>query len=735
MMSGEFPEGSPEFYAGFDNQETPSSVVDRESPDPSEERKNNVARWVDDVHSAKKHWAPDFKRMRYSQEFAYGVQWDNATTYDEPDRNYTANIVLRHVQQRVAALYAKNPKAVARTRPRLEMQLWDGKQESLLRAQKIVQQAMVPPPPIAPISPGMVPPPSPQITPEAENAAKILEEHKQISARKELYNKMARTLELLYQYNIDEQVHSFKSMMKFTVRRAVTTGVGYVKLGFERAMKQSPELSGQIAGIAEQLGHARRLAADIEDNELDATSPEVDELKSALETLQQTQDVIVREGLRFDYPASTSIIPDKKTKRLRGFLGADWVAQEYYLSPASIQEIYGVDIGSDFTAFTPESPSTVDEAVAEVQAVQDGTPPAFSEKAGMALVFEIWYRKTGQVMVVCDGYPDYLKAPAEPDVYTERFWPVYALTPNECDHETRLFPPSDVSLVLDMQRELNRSRQSLREHRYANRPKTAVAAAVLNDNDRAKLRDHPANAVLELQGLQPGQKIEDLLQRIKGPPIDSALYDTRPAFEDFMHTIGHQEANLGGTGGATATESSIAETSRMSAVSSNIDDLDDLLTDIARNAGQILLLEVSPQIVKEQVGAGAVWPEMSRKEAAEEIYLQVEAGSTGRPNQAQEIRNAEKLVPLLIQIPGISPEFVATVLLRRLDDRMEITDAFQELAPSIVSQNNAQQPTSGAPGKDPRAQGGQGAQNAPQAPGNDSAGGLPAPAPFDRSAG
>jgi hypothetical protein len=74
------------------------------------------------------------------------------------------------------------------------------------------------------------------------------------------------------------------------------------------------------------------------------------------------------------------------------------------------------------------------------------------------------------------------------------------------------YPQSDIDLLRDMQLELNRARQGLREHRRANRPKTAVAAGVLEEPDKDKLRNHPANALLELNALAPGQKIDDVLQ-------------------------------------------------------------------------------------------------------------------------------------------------------------------------------------------------------------------------------
>jgi hypothetical protein len=153
---------------------------------------------------------------------------------------------------------------------------------------------------------------------------------------------------------------------------------------------------------------------------------------------------------------------------------------------------------------------------------------------------------------------------------------------------------------------------------------------------------------------------------------------------------------------------------------SNIDDIDDMLTSIARAGSQILLQECSADTVKRIVGEGAVWPDMSAQQIADELWLQIEAGSTGRPNQAQEIANAERLFPLLMQIPGIKPEWIAKELIKRLDDKLDITTAFQSMLPSMngmasrlgMGPEGPGGPMS-MPGRGP-AQGPAGSSNAPQ---------------------
>jgi hypothetical protein len=383
------------------------------------------------------------------------------------------------------------------------------------------------------------------------------------------------------------------------------------------------------------------------------------------------------------------------------------VTEEYFLTREEIQQFYGVDVKTRGKAYKAKYKGANEYEIVDTQG---GSEDKNEDKFR---VWEIYNKPDGLVYLICDGYPDFLTEPAAPDVYLERFFPWFPFVVNEVYDDKHVYPPSDVRLLMDMQLELNRARQGLREQRRANRPRTYTRRGALSENDKANIQAAKANAIIELDGMQPGEKVEDVLQNGKPVNLDPSLYDTGPAFEDVLRVVGAQEANLGGTSGATATESSIAEGSRMSSVSSTIDDLDEFLTELARSAGQVLLLETQVETVREVVGPGAVWPDLRREQVAKEIYLEIEAASTGRPNRAAETQSAQQVYPLLMQIPGLSPEWLARELLRRMDDRLDLTDAFAAGMPSIQSLNRMGQMTAAQPGQDPNAQGGEGGGNAP----------------------
>lgn len=756
-------------------------TIPRDEPEIDEKRQRLVSAWEEQVKYAKARWEPAFKRMRDDQNFCYGKQWSQ----DPTDPRYVANLTLRLVAQKTAFLYAKNPKAVARRRERINATSWDETQSTLNQlmqagammvqgGQQMAASGMIPPgtmqaagPPMLgaaqsvmgsmmPLAQGaaaggasldtmmgggappgigqnggppldaMIPGMNPLMGQAVGSGIDIMTDAARVKNENVMMDKLAKTLQLLYAYEVDQQPAPFKAMLKMTVRRAITTCVGYVKLGFERVMQERPDMQKGVADASERLATLERLAADAADDITDEDDAEAEQLQLLINDMQREQNIVVREGLTFDYPLSWNIIPDTKCVELKHWTGADWVAEEFLLSPADIEEIYGVDVRGHCTEYTaPQEDAYGDPFVMGQSGNNDNRNWDDRTDENKAVVWEIYCRKDGLVYVLCDGYKDFLREPASPDVFNERFYPWYALVLNECDHERELYPPSDVRLMRDMQLEYNRCREGLKEQRIAARPFIATVSGAMDDADMQKITERRANDIVELNALQPNQDVKQLLQAYAGAGIDQNLYEVNPVYEDILRTTGIQEANLGGTSNATATQANIAEGSRMTSMGSNIDDLNDLLTELARNGGQILLREMSPERVKQVVGEGAVWPQVSAQEIAQEVLLEIEAGSMGRPNAAQEVANAQRLYPLLIQLPGIDPEFLAKDLLRRLDDRLDLTQAFKSNMPSIVAMNGMSRGAAPGAGMGPgAAQGPQGPMNAMN-PGGPAPGGPP----------
>lgn len=638
-----------------------------ESEESTLARKRLAGRWLSTIEHAKGVHKNVFKRMRRDMDIVFHGYDPELWTEDK----YVVNLAQRHVQQRTAALYAKNPRAVARPRRRLLSKVWDGKPETLAQAKQIEAMALQ------------------EGQPVPETAAALLQEYSAISLQQSQLDRVGQTLEILFHYFMQESQPSFKSQMKALVRRMLTTGVGFVKLGFMREMERRPEVSARMADVTAQIQHMERLIAEVGDGMVGADDARVEELRVMLGELAARENIITREGLLFDFPDSDSIIIDPRCKQLRGFVGATWIAHRILMTTEEVKEIYGVEVKGGFTPYQVQARSH-DSSRGTLTDV-DGKPQEDGQKS-LACVYVVYDKTSGLELVVCEGYDDFLKEPAAPELKLEGFWPVFALVCNEVEHYKEIYPPSDVHLLRSQVHTYNQSREALREHRRANRPRYVTPAGKLEDDDKAKLAAANAHDVLELQGLAAGEKVEDVLAPLKMAGIDPNLYEVGTTFDDVQLAVGSQEAQFGSTSGATATETSVAESSRMSALGAQVDELDSFMSELARCAGAILLQQMSRDMVVEIVGDGAVWPELTAQEIAQEVFLEIEAGSTGKPNQAAELRNLERVLPYLIQIPGIRPQWIAKEVIKRLDDRLNIDDALAEGVDSIVAMNSAQTP-------------------------------------------
>jgi hypothetical protein len=653
-----------------------------EGPDGA--RRALVERVLQDIREDKIAHAKAFKRMKRDMQIA---RTGRVPAFDgaKPDEEaYAANIIGRHVKMKTGALYAKNPKATAGRRDTMDFAVWDENPQALAQAMQIAQA-------VAPQFDALGQPiPAP---PEVQLAQAIVADAQAGLARRDQIAKVGRAMEIMFAYFLSEQQPvEAHTAFKQLVRRACTTGVGYVELCFERETGAPPEIVGRMDDAKIRLAHLQGLLQDAQEGEMEAEAAEAEELRLLLADLVSQPEIVMREGLVFDFPLATRVIPDKRCRSLVGFLDARRLTIEYHYSREEAEELFGVDL----------SRKQPDAEAGASSAADDGIT-----------VYKHYHKPSGQVFYVAEGHPDFLREPGPPDVFVEGFWPVFALTFNEVEDEDELFPPSDVELLRSMQREYNRARQGQSEHRQAARPRFVYAKGQLDDDDaKALARAGPFSATgidMPAEG-----DLRKLLMPVPVPGVDPNLYETSQVFTDVQIVGGAQEANYGGTAQATATEAAIAANATTASDTTAVDDMDAFLTRIARASGQILLREMSPEMVKAIAGPGAVWPDTTLLEdIADELYLEVEAGSSGKPNQAVEMRNWQMMLPFLLQMPGVGPTFLARQTLKRLDDKFDLTEAFVEGLPSIVAQNQQAQVGPEDPGAAPSAQGPEGAGNAP----------------------
>lgn len=681
-----------------------AAAQDKDMPEVEASRANLVKEWLNKAKANRKHWKPVFERMDKCQQLA--AQGAEKTWVE--GENFVVPIINRHINQAVAQLYAKNPKAVSKRKRRMMYTLWDGRSDTLQAA----MEAANPQPPTDPMTGMPIPVPPEMLPPPDPNAMALIEEVATVRQQNDMVDRMGKTQELLWDYFTTEQSGGFKQQIKAAIRRTKVNSVAWCKLAFQRELEPRPEIGAQIDDTTQQIARLEALGRESDEGHFDSDSARLEELRLLLQQLQAQESIVVREGPVFDWPRSKDMFPDKGCRHLKTLFGASELYHRFMLPVSHAESVYGVELKGCATEYKPGDDAT-DDMISRGDDTKCDDP--------MVCIYEIQDKRNGQFLTVCEGYPDFLREPAEPEVRIERFFTGFPLVFNETEDEKCIYPYSDVWLMRHPQMEYNRKREALREHCIAAAPVYLMRKGALDKQDKTALGSAKAHEVIEIK-TGVGESVETVVGRLQKANIDPNLYEVEQTFSDMQRVSGAQEANLGGTGDGTATESSIAENSRSVSLNENVDDLDEWLSDIARSFGQLCLMELGKETVIQIVGPGAVWPDMqiSREEIAQDLQLEIKAGSSGRPNAAAELAKLERGMPYLVQIPGLNPAVFAKRYLELLD--IDVEDAFVEGLPSITALNammgkGAGQAGTGDPATDPGAQGAQGGQNAPQQPG------------------
>lgn len=608
----------------------PENTPTEGSVDPA--RAALVKEWQQKIRDRKKKLEPKFKKMREDMTFARlgsSQEWKNA-------ENYRVPITVRHINQSVAQLYARKPTVSAEMARKVLFKIWDEDPETLKAAFMQAGQAA---------ATGMPVPP---------DAMALIQEVQQVRAEVLLGQRMAETTEIVVDYFI--RPRAFKRAMKQMVRRAKVCSIGYLDLSFERQMTPDPAVTAQMETTKSQLARLETLMADAQAEEFDQYSARAEELRTLMKDLQSRTDIITREGPVFDFPKATEIIVDDETSQLHGLVGTRWYAREFMRTTAWVRENFGCDLKKG--EYTPYK--------------NDGNQDPNKDAEGMCCIWRVQDKKNGQEFWLIDGYKDFAREPAKPAIELERFFTLFTYVPNDVESEDQdeLYPPSDVDMMKSAQKEINRSRQELVEHRIAARPRYLSAGGALDEKEKKTILDYVAHSIITLKQLMIGQKADDLLTPLKTPVVDVKLYDDGPMMRDVLSSVGSSESGMGNPqSNTTATESANAEASRAMSIGSGIDELDDLLTDLVQSVAEMCLLYMQRKTVEEIAGVNAVWPEGQdlRIEAVRKLNVLVKAGSSGRLNAASTLANVERMLPHLITIPGVNLVPVIRLIAEQLE--------------------------------------------------------------------
>ena len=183
--------------------------------------------------------------------------------------------------------------------------------------------------------------------------------------------------------------------------------------------------------------------------------------------------------------------------------------------------------------------------------------------------------------------------------------------------------------------------------------------------------------------------------------FNPSMYEMGTPIQAIELSSGQSDARISAQARVSATASNISETAFQDQVASLRDELDDLNRGIARASGVIMMDHVSEEEMKRIVGRGALWSPLEVSASREQLFLDVEFGSSGRRNRQQQAAALRDLTPLLLQAPGFSMEKLVKLASEVLALGVEPMDLYEEGAPSIQAQNQAVAPAGAPPAAPP----------------------------------
>src|ERR1700677_4449732 len=187
------------------------------------------------------------------------------------------------------------------------------------------------------------------------------------------------------------------------------------------------------------------------------------------------------------------------------------------------------------------------------------------------------------------------------------------------------------------------------------------------------------------------------------------LYDPTLILNDMERISGVQEAlsaAINGPGNPkTATEANIQQSGTQARTTSDRDNLESMLTDMAEYTAQQALQCLETRDVMRMAGAKAFWPVgMDIEDLFTMVEITLEAGSTGKPRQATDMQAwstilplIQKMLPEIVQAFATGQTSMANALIELLKETMLRLGDESDVERFIPRQPPPGSPGSGAP--------------------------------------
>jgi hypothetical protein len=432
-----------------------------------------------------------------------------------------------------------------------------------------------------------------------------------------------------------------KKRAKANIRSACGTSIGVLKLTYQKELRGDPLVIRRIEDTQDQLARVETLAQQLkkEDDPVQIAQKR-DELRANLKALGAHNEVRIFKGFAVDRLKSEDfLILDESVVEFDEYVDARALAQRTWMTVKQAEVLFEMKMDG---ATRYGRPRTNETASATSTGTADQTPPGEM----FVCVLEIWDKENGVVRTVVKGMNRWVREPYAPQHSPQRWYPFYVLGFNVIEGRWR--PISDVELLKQLQDEYNTTRTNYADVREKAVPKTVIRkGGNLSEQDVKNVMDSGNKDWVAVEG-NPTVPIGQDIMRLEGVKIDPQAYDVTLIRNDMDLMVGLSDASRSNLiKPKTATEAELMQEALNSRVDERRDANEDLMSEMAEAALEIVLQDLSKAEVQQIAGEDAEWPDApeSVEQVFRQVVVRVRAGSTGKPNQAKEREQWTQLLP------------------------------------------------------------------------------------------
>lgn len=313
-----------------------------------------------------------------------------------------------------------------------------------------------------------------------------------------------------------------------------------------------------------------------------------------------------------------------------------------WMTPEKIREDFGISV-NDATDYLPTT-ETVARRDTPKRLANSSVAKEDAETGERDGLLAVWERQMadGYVYTWVKGAKKFLRK-VKNDIATSSRFNVFPLYFNRVTG--RVLPVSNVTLGRPLQDEINTVRTHKRQAKRAAYNRYIANKDLFTDAEKRKLEKCPPEGVIFIN-----KHMEDIkagFMPINGR-FDPAVHDVGEEKQELSISQNMSVASLGQTKGGSdsATEAAIANQSSDTMAQRHRSMLEAFLQRIFTHMSEVLIQALPEDNAKAIAGPGAVWPMADREALWNHLEVDIEAGSTGKPDQQKRLESLKASVEI-----------------------------------------------------------------------------------------